>query len=214
MFEAFLLLVTCVWIIYEAINRLWFKTVHVEASAWAFLVMLTSIVIDFTRSRILYKAAAKYNSQALEADALHFKTDIWSSAIVILGLICVKITDWLPDYSFLRQADALAAMGVAVIVAAISVTLGTRAIQALLDTAPLGMVEKITETVEKLPGIVDCHHVRVRYSGPHLFVDVHVLMDGAQSLAEAHALTERVEEAVKTIVPDTDVTVHPEPAPK
>src|SRR5512136_847576 len=72
LFETVLLLITCVWIIYEAIQRLFFKTVEVEASFWAFAVMATSIVVDITRSRILYAAARKHNSQAVEADALHF----------------------------------------------------------------------------------------------------------------------------------------------
>jgi len=84
--ETLLLLITCVWIIYEAIQRLFFKSVEIEASIWAFAVMGISIVVDITRSRILYAAARKHKSQALEADALHFSTDIWSSSVVIVGL--------------------------------------------------------------------------------------------------------------------------------
>ena len=87
LFETVLLLATSGWIIYEAILRLFYISVKVEASIWSFIVMGTSIAIDYTRSRILYKAARKYKSQALEADALHFSTDIWSSSVVILGLI-------------------------------------------------------------------------------------------------------------------------------
>ncbi|HEY6074066.1 MAG TPA: cation diffusion facilitator family transporter, partial [Anaerolineales bacterium] len=75
LFETVLLLATSAWIIYEAVQRLFYKSVHVEASIWSFIVMGSSIVIDYTRSRILYRAARKYNSQALEADALHFSTD-------------------------------------------------------------------------------------------------------------------------------------------
>src|SRR5512137_773367 len=91
LFETLLLLATSGWIIYEAIQRLFFVNVKVEASIWSFIVMGTSIIIDFTRSRILYKAARKYKSQALEADALHFSTDIWSSSVVILGLVGLTI---------------------------------------------------------------------------------------------------------------------------
>ena len=83
--ETLLLLATCVWIIYEAIDRLFFKSVHVEASIWSFIVMGTSIGIDVTRSRALMRTAKKHNSQALEADALHFSTDVWSSSVVIAG---------------------------------------------------------------------------------------------------------------------------------
>ena len=80
LFETVLLLLTSAWIIYEAVQRLFFRTEEVEISAWSFIVMTTSIVVDINRSRMLYKAARKYNSQALEADALHFSTDIWSSS--------------------------------------------------------------------------------------------------------------------------------------
>jgi cation diffusion facilitator family transporter len=209
--ETLLLLVTCAWIIYEALQRLFFKTVHVDASLWAFLVMGTSIVIDFSRSRVLAEAARKHNSQALEADALHFSTDIWSSSVVILGLIGVRVAELSPRWAFLAEADAVAALGVALIVIVVSVQLGKRTVEGLLDTAPVGMVEAIKRTVEALPGVADCHQVRARSSGAHLFVDLHVVMDGDQSLEDAHALTEVIEGAVARLVPGADVTVHAEP---
>ncbi len=211
LFETFLLLITCVWIIYEAINRLFFKEVMVEASIWAFIVMVVSIIIDFSRSRVLYRAARKHNSQALEADALHFSTDIWSSSVVILGLIGVLIARKVPGLQYLTKADAVAALGVALIVIYVSVKLGLRTIHGLLDTAPEGMAEKVKQVVEALPGVVDCHNIRMRYSGPYLFVDVHVLLEGGQTLEEAHALTEAIEKAICQALPASDVTVHPEP---
>lgn len=209
--ETLLLLLTCVWIIYEAIKRLFFEPVAVDASFWAFLVMAVSIVIDYTRSRILYRAARKYNSQALEADALHFSTDIWSSSVVIFGLTLVLISEKLPKLVWLEQADAVAALGVAVIVIYVSIELGKRTILALLDTAPAGLVDRIKEEVEEIPGVVDCHQVRVRPSGPHTFVDVHVLLDGKLPLESAHALTETIEDVIRKLAPNSDVTVHPEP---
>ena len=129
LFETVLLLVTCIWIIYEAIQRLFFKEVLVEASIWAFVIMGVSIVIDFSRSRALARVAKKYQSQALEADALHFSTDIWSSSVVIGGLLLVRGADWL-GLAWLTKADALAAMGVAGIVVYISAQLGQRTIAA------------------------------------------------------------------------------------
>lgn len=166
LFETLLLLGTCVWIISEAVQRLFFKTVDIEVSVWSFLVMAVSIVIDFTRSRVLYRAAKKHNSQALEADALHFSTDIWSSSVVILGLIGVLISERIGGMGFLKQADAVAALGVALIVVYVSIELGIRTVRALLDTAPQGAVEKIKAVVESVPGVVDCHHIRIRPSGP------------------------------------------------
>jgi cation diffusion facilitator family transporter len=211
LFETLLLLLTCAWIIYEAIHRLSFHTIDLKVNLWSFTVMTTSIVVDASRSRILYRTARKYNSQALEADALHFSTDIWSSAVVILGLFCVKLSEWVPDLALLRQADSVAAMMVGLIVVYVSIRLGIRTIQALLDVAPSGLEKKIKSAVEALAGVTDCHSVRLRYSGPQLFVDIHILVDGNQTLKDAHNLTEEIERVIQKLVPNADVTVHPEP---
>jgi cation diffusion facilitator family transporter len=211
LFETLLLLVTCFWILYEATHRLLFHPVALKVTFWSFAVMITSIVVDVSRSRVLYRAARKYNSQALEADALHFSTDIWSSGVVILGLICVKMSGWVPGLAFLHQADSIAAILVGLIVVYISVNLGIRTVQALLDVAPSGIERKIVSAVEVLQGVTDCHNVRVRYSGPQPFVDIHVLLDGRQTLREAHNLTEEIEGTIRKLLPNADVTVHPEP---
>jgi cation diffusion facilitator family transporter len=212
LFETLLLLATCVWIVSEAVHRLAAHSGEVEVNWWSFGVMLTSIAIDFSRSRVLARAAKKYNSQALEADALHFRTDVWSSGVVILGLIAVKVSEWWPSLGFLRAGDAVAALGVSAVVVWVSVQLGRRTVDALLDSAPKGMQERIAETVAAIPGVRDCHQVRIRYSGPKLFIDLHVLVDGNQTLSEAHGLTETIEAAISEIAPGADVTVHPEPA--
>jgi cation diffusion facilitator family transporter len=211
LFEAVLLLATSAWIIYEAVQRLFFKSEQVQASIWSFVVMGTSIVIDINRSRLLYKAARKYNSQALEADALHFSTDVWSSSVVILGLIGVTIAKFIPGLNWMAKADAIAASAVALIVVYVSVELGWRTIQALLDTAPKGKRDQIIQIVEALKGIEDCHAVRIRPSGAHWFVDLHITMDGKATLNEAHTMTETIEQEIHKILPQSDVTVHVEP---
>jgi cation diffusion facilitator family transporter len=203
MFETLLLLATCVWIVNEAIHRLMIKHAAVEVTFWSFAVMAVSIVVDVSRSRVLMAAARKHHSQALEADALHFQTDIWSSAVVIFGLISTR--------AGYPSADAVAALGVSAIVVWASVRLGRRTVDALLDSAPEGMEQKIAEIVAAVPGVLDCHNLRMRWSGPVLFIDLHVLVDGRQSLAEAHALTEQIEAAIQEIAPAADITVHPEP---
>jgi cation diffusion facilitator family transporter len=211
--ETFLLLATCGWIIVKSVERLVSRYVDIDPSIWAFAVMAVSIMVDVSRSRMLYRVAAKHRSQALEADALHFRTDIWSSAVVILGLVGVRLAKAYPTLGFLNQADAVAALVVAGIVVLVSGQLGLRTIQGLLDASPAGAAEKIKARVEALDGIFDCHAVRVRHSGPHYFVDLHVTMDGDLPLHAAHDLTERVEQVVNEILPDADVTVHPEPRP-
>src|SRR5512136_3151431 len=212
LFETVLLLATSGWIIYEAIQRLFFVSVKVEASIWSFIVMGTSIVIDYTRSRILYKAARKYKSQALEADALHFSTDIWSSSVVILGLIGLTVARYVPGLDWMHKADSVAALVVAVIVIYISGQLGWRTISALLDTAPKGLAEKIESVAASVPGVVDAHAIRIRASGAHTFIDMHVTMNGNLTLNAAHDATETIENAVRELISPADVTVHVEPA--
>ena len=201
--ETLLLLATCLWIAREAVTRLITHRAEIEVTFWSFAVMGISIVVDISRSRVLSRAAKKYRSQALEADALHFQTDVWSSAVVIFGLAAVSFGWW--------AADAVAALGVCALVVWVSVQLGRRTVDALLDTAPEGMEQQILTVVEAVPGVHNCHAVRVRHSGPVLFIDLHVLVDGRQSLFEAHELTERIEAAIAEIAPGADVTVHPEP---
>lgn len=214
LFETLLLLLTCVWIVYEAVQRLFFKQVLVDASLWGFLIMIVSIGVNIFNSRLLFKTAHKYNSQALEADALHFSTDIWSSVVVVFGLSCVWLSGKVSALSFLDKADSIAALGVAIIVIYVSFKLGWRTISALLDTAPKGTTQKITTAVESIPGVINVHNLRLRTSGPHIYVDAHILVNGDQTLEEAHHLTEHVEQVVHEILPGSDVTVHPEPAPK
>ena len=201
--ETLLLLLTCSWIIYEAVHRLWSGNVHIEVNAWSYIVVITSIVIDFTRSRALRKAAVKHNSQALEADALHFSTDIWSSAVVLTGLVCVNF-GWL-------HADAIAALMVAIIVIYVSYNLGRKSIAVLLDTAPRELVRKIEETVLAVPGITSVHEIRVRNSGADVFIELCIHVDPGMTVQQAHRISDNVENSLKISIPRCVVHVHEEP---
>ena len=211
LFETLLLLLTCFWISSEAIHRLMSGKVDMEVTVWSFAVMGLSIVVDISRSRMLLKAARDHQSQALEADALHFSTDIWSSAVVILGLGCVALGGLFPKADFLHYADALAALSVAVIVVYVSLKMGRRAINELMDAAPAGLRERLIARVEQIPGVLNCHRVRVRGSGAQCFIDLHVLMDSNKTLQEAHHLTDIIEVAIRELAPGADIIVHPEP---
>ncbi len=207
--ETVLLLATCVWIIYEAVMRLFVRHVQVEISVWAFVIMLTSIVIDFTRSRALYRVAKKYDSQALEADALHFSTDIWSSSVVILGLGLV----WLArrfNLPWLEKADAVSALGVAGIVIYVSIQLGRRTIRALLDGVSPGLRDEVAHAVHVL-GVLEVQRVRVRQSGPEAFVDAALTINRDTSLEAARDVVARAEAAVRQIVPQADVVIEVQP---
>lgn len=206
--ETVLLLITCIWIIYEAINRLFFHAVHVEPSFWAFLIMVMSIGIDFTRSRALARVAKKYSSQALEADALHFSTDIWSSSVVIVGLALVWIGDRIEQAAVLAKADALAALFVALIVIYVSVKLGQRTIDALLDRAPEGLAQSIENAAASARDVVAVTRTRVRQVGNQTFVDLRVSVPRHLSFEESHAVTSDVQKAVRAVVPNADVVVN------
>jgi cation diffusion facilitator family transporter len=213
LFETVLLFVTCAWIIYEAVRRIFFATIEVDPSVWAFLVMAVSIGVDVSRSRMLYRAARKHHSQALEADALHFSTDIWSSSVVIAGLALV----WLGQNVFpaaskvLHRADAVAALGVAVIVFFVSFRLGRRTMDVLLDRAPDGLPLKLREAAAAVEGVLGVGQVRVRRSGPVFFVDMTVEVDRNQSFERTHAIADAVEVRVQGIAPRADVVVHTDP---
>lgn len=212
LFETALLLITSIWIIYEAEHRLTSPQVHVEVSIWSFIVMATSIAVDVTRSRILRRAAKKYHSQALEADALHFSTDIWSSSVVLVGLVLVLISRAFPQFAWLEKGDAISALLVALIVIFVGGELGLRSIQALLDAAPKnGEYDRIVKEVGRIRKVTNVHAVRIRPSGASWFVDLHVTMDGDITLNESHRVTERIEATVHKILPHSDVTVHVEP---
>jgi len=207
-----LLLITSIWIIYEAIIRLFVESVEIDANNWAFGVMVISIVVDIGRSRALFRVAHKYNSQALEADALHFSTDIWSSSVVIGGLFLVKLSESLGSkWSWLNKGDAVAAFFVAIIVIYVSIQLGKRAVVVLLDTAPPGLAPSIVETARKVSGVQNVLAVRVRQAGATFFADLTIVVDPQKSLGEAHAIAEVVEKSIRSQIKSCEVLVHVDP---
>jgi cation diffusion facilitator family transporter len=175
--------------------------------------VITSIVVDIDRSRMLYAAARKHQSQALEADALHFATDIWSSCVVLVGLVLVWLgQNVLPAYAdVLVKADAVAALGVAVIVLFVSYNLGKRTADVLLDRAPAGVPAQVKAAAASVPGVLEVEQVRVRRSGPGIFVDLTIAVDRGLPLERAHGVAEAVQAAVQQVSPAADVVVHTDP---
>ncbi|WP_243439726.1 cation-efflux pump [Fundidesulfovibrio soli] len=209
--ETLLLFLTCVYIVREALLRLFGAPEAVEVTWWSFGVMAVSIVIDVTRSRMLKAVAEKHNSQALEADALHFSTDVWSSAVVIFGLGCVWAGRLLPEGSpvraLLERADAVAALGVCAIVVWVSIQLGRQAVDVLLDGGSESLTDQIRAAVLEIAGVRGAGQVRARLSGPSAFVDLTLDISRQTSFEEAHRIGARVEDAVKQVVPGADVLV-------
>jgi cation diffusion facilitator family transporter len=207
--ETGLLLVTAMYIIWEAIDRLVHQSVHIRPSITAIVVLVIAMAIDLARSRTLNRVAQKYPSEALEADALHFSTDVWSTFVVILGIsgAWVGMKFGIP---WLAYADAIAALGVASVILWIGGRLGKRTLDGLLDVAPSGLRERIENAVSGMEGVLNTSRVRVRRSGQRHFVDITISVPRTASLEQAHATSDAVEQRIEQIVP-SDVVVHMEP---
>ena len=201
--ETILLVITCVWIVYEVVNRLVSGNTHIQVTIWSYIVVVSSIIIDVSRSRALYKVARKYNSQALEADALHFSTDIWSSSVVLVGLICANFGIYI--------ADSIAALGVAVIVLIISYKLGKRAVNVLLDRSPEELSIEISASIQSVPEVKLFHDLKVRVAGAETFINVNIHIDPNLKINDAHAISHKVEALICRKIKRCNVQVHYEP---
>jgi cation diffusion facilitator family transporter len=202
--ETMLLVITCGWIVYEGVERLAFRSAHVESSVWSFVVIVIAIFVDISRSRALKRIAKKYNSQALEADALHFSSDVWSSLVVLSGLVFVAV-----GYAWV---DAVAAILVALLVLFVSYRLGRRTIDALMDRVPDGVYEQVLETLREVPGVEEVRSIRLRPSGAKIFVDTIVAVRRTMPFQQAHAIMDKIEQAVRARHKEIDIVVHAEPA--
>jgi cation diffusion facilitator family transporter len=201
--ETLLLFITCFWIINEAISRLTTDKQEIQVTFWSYAVVIVSIAIDFSRSRALSRVAKKHNSQALEADALHFSTDIWSSSVVLLGLICA-------NFGFL-SADAIAALFVALIVIYVSYKLGKRSIDALLDRTPEESVSKIEAVLQSAKHITRFHDLRVRTMGADTLVEINIHVTPGITINEAHKISHDVEHEIMGVIERCEVHIHIEP---
>jgi cation diffusion facilitator family transporter len=200
--EVILLFVAAAWILNEGISRILFKHIEPDVTIFSFTVLITSIVVDFGRSRALYRVAHKYGSQALEADALHFRVDMLTSSIVLSGLAVVYLSGF-------PNADAYAAIIVSILIVYTSLGLGRRTLDVLLDKAPKGIQSQITESLKGFEGIKNAHKIRVRNIGSETFVDMHIEVPRTFSHDRAHNLATLVEKKIKDeILPNSDVVVH------
>jgi cation diffusion facilitator family transporter len=201
--ETGLLIVTSVWIIYAAIERLVAGSTEIEVAWYSFAIMLVSIVVDFSRARALKKVARETNSKALEADALHFSSDILSSAVVIIGLVFVSFG--------IHWADAVAGIAVAIMVAWAAIRLGKSTIDILLDAAPEGLAEKIEEIASSVPGVVDIDKIRVKPAGPQVFVEMSIRVNRTLSVEKIQSICGAIEKAVRDEFQVADITINTKP---
>jgi len=212
--ETALLLSTCVWIVWEAVHRLFFRNVDIEPTIWAVLVMSVSIALDYWRSRSLQRVADKYSSQALQADALNFRTDIWSSSVVIVGLGFVWVGRHYRgayDVSWLAKADPISALGVAAIIACVSWRLARETLDALLDAAPGDVRHQIIAQVRSVPGVLGIERVRIRKAGSRYFADIAVGLARNVTFQASDVVVSEVRQRIHNLLGDSDVLVNAVP---
>jgi len=201
--ETGLLFLTSFWIVYEAIKRLINNDTEVEATWYAFVIIGVSIIIDISRSRALSKVAKETNSQALEADALHFSSDIWSSALVLLGLVFVLFD--------VKGADSVAAIIVAIFVLYAGYRLGKRTVETLIDTAPEGMTDIVKETISHSDGIIGIENVRVRPIGPTVFMEIEIKVNRKLSATKIGEIVENAKKLLRKKFTSSDIIIHTKP---
>ena len=202
--ETALLFILGAGVDYEAGSRLLREQAHmVEATIYAFAIIGVSIVVDFFRARTLKRVAEKTSSQALEADALHFSSDMWSSIAVLIGLGGVAL-----GYAW---ADSAAALVVAIFICIAGWRLGRRTIDTLTDTAPAGVSEKVAAIARRVPGIVEVERVRARPAGAVLFVDLAIGVSRTLPLDRVAAIKDRLTRAIRAQFPASETTITTEP---
>jgi cation diffusion facilitator family transporter len=199
--QIILLFVVAGWVSYERINRIFFEDVRPEISIFSILIMFVSIGIDYGRSKALYRAARKFDSQALEADGLHFRLDMFSSAIVVAGLLIVFLFD-------IPNADAYSALAVAAVILYTSLGLGRRTLGVLLDKAPKGIYRQVIQAVSDLEGVTRPHNIRIRNIGSETLVEMHIEVPRTFTHERAHRVATAVEQKIENILPSSKVLVH------
>lgn len=199
--EALLIFIAAIWIIYNAIHRFLIKA-PIENASIGIIVMSLSAIVNFFVSRNLYRVAKKTDSIALEADALHLKTDIYTSAGVAVGLILILITG-------IRIIDPIVAIIVALLILKESYELLNRAYKPLLDTA---IFEKELKVIEKCihESKYTHHDLKSRQSGTERFIEFHLEMPGDVPLKDAHQKCDEIEDLIKSKISHINILIHVE----
>jgi cation diffusion facilitator family transporter len=210
--EALLILLAAIWIIYESVQKL-MNPQPLEVIGLGIAVMLFSSVTNIVVSHYLFKVGKKADSAALIADGWHLRTDVYTAAGVMVGLILV----WAGVYFFpqfnLYWIDPVVAIAVAILIARTSYRLSLNSIRDLMDSSV--PVEETNWVHDYISGtyktIRSVHRLRMRKSGATRFIDLHLVVNSEMTVSESHGLAERIELDIRKQFPDADVTVHIEP---
>jgi cation diffusion facilitator family transporter len=204
--QTLLIALTAIFVIYEAVNRILHPGHPLDSIPLALGVMGLTLVVDIIVSRYLHRVSSETGSVALEADAYHFSTDLWSAIAVIVGLLFVLAG--FPVF------DAIAAIIVAILMLWISYQLGMKSINVMLDQGPgRRVIKHLNQIIRSTRGVENYHHLRMRMSGSRLLGEVHLRMRGTMTVSESHELAHMVKHKVMERNPRIkDFTIHVEPA--
>lgn len=203
LFETALLFTLSGAVAYEGIRRLLHGEVDIQWSWIAIIVLLASIIIDAWRWYQLNKIARETNSEALAADALHFSSDLVNSVFVLIAF-------GFAAYGY-PQADSLVAVGVALFIAVAGFRLAKQTLESLLDTAPAGLTDAIRSAIAAVPGVASVEQVKIRASGPQLFVEADIAVSRTLPLDRLSAIKDLVASAVEKERDGAIVTVTASP---
>jgi cation diffusion facilitator family transporter len=201
--ESLLIFLAAGLIIVEAVKKLLGGKIVLDKIWIGSAVMFISAAVNTVVSRRLYRVARETNSVALEADALHLKTDVYTSLGVAVGLVLIIITgiEWL---------DPVVAIVVALFIIKESFSLLNRAFTPLLDAAwTEGEIGELEDILGQLK--VDYHELRTRVAGNYRFIDVHIVVPGEQSVDAAHRYCDDIESKLMAVYANLSVTIHVEP---
>ncbi|VFS50070.1 cation diffusion facilitator family transporter [Budvicia aquatica] len=199
LFEVALLFGAAGWIAYEAIKRLMGEPHEIIAAPLVIAVLVISIVVDFFRVKALRRVAKKTGSPALEADALHFFSDMLASGVVLIGIVFVT-------FGFVK-ADAIAAIVVACFILSAAATLGKRSFDSLVDTAPAGTESKIASLLDNFPEVIAIERTRVRNAGPVLFIELTLAVSRSLPLERVSELKNQITQTLQQHLNHTEITL-------
>lgn len=203
-FEAILILIAAILIIYEAVKKM-ISHAEIQSAEMGIGVMLISSAMNLIISTNLFRVAKKTDSVALEADAMHLFTDVFTSFGVLLGLVAIKLTH-------IYIIDPIIAMVVAALIIKASIDLTRKALGDLVDTSlPKEETQIIEDIINKYSEVTSYHKLRTRKSGERREIDVHIRMADATPLIDAHKLCNIIEDDIKRALPNVYITIHLEP---
>jgi len=208
--EALLMAVSCVWIIWEAMQRIFTHTVELHHSVWPVLVLVTSIGVDYWRSRQLRIVARRTGSPALATDAFHFASDIWATIAVLAGLGF----SWIGMHfgvGWLRYADPFAAVVVSLMILRMVVHLGRETIAVLVDEVPAETRQQLVDEVARVEGVLAVEQARVRRSGANYFADLTLALPRRSTFEHTGELVQAATDAAHRALPNSDVVIHTVP---